>query len=125
MSAEENKALILRMFESGNQENLAETEEFIAPTIVVHDVDKPDVHGNYQGHQDFLTWFNATFSGQTTIEDITAEGDTVVVRATFHGIQKSEWNGRPAGQEVTFTGITTYRIVDGKVVESWHKHLTW
>jgi predicted ester cyclase len=75
--------------------------------------------------QDFLTWFNATFSGQTTIEDITAEGDTVVVRGTFHVTQKSEWNGRPPGHEVTFTGITTYLIADGKVVESWHKHLTW
>ena len=43
--AEENKALILRMLESGNQQNQAETEEFIAPTLVIHDVDKSEVHG--------------------------------------------------------------------------------
>ena len=57
---------------------------------------------------------------QFTIEDQIAEGDKVVTRYTWSGIHTGEFMGAPpTGKQVTFTGTVIYRIVDGKVIESW------
>jgi len=51
---------------------------------------------------------------------IFAEDDKVVIRWTFTGTQQSELMGIPAsGKEVEYTGITIYRLADGKVAETW------
>ena len=55
-----------------------------------------------------------------TIEslDEIAEGDKVVVRWTVHGTHQGVFLGiPPTGQQLTWTGMTIYRIADGKVVE--------
>jgi predicted ester cyclase len=55
------------------------------------------------------------------IEDQIAEGDKVVTRATFSGTHQGEFMGMaPTGKPVKYSGIAIDRIVDGKVVESWH-----
>ncbi len=121
MSPEENITLIQRLYEELNRGNLAGVQEFLAPDYVVHDLDNPRFLGDRQSHKEFLTRFYATFSGQTTIEDMTAAGDKVVVYKTFHGTSKAEWQGLPPGQQVTFPVIETYRIANGKIVEEWHQ----
>ncbi len=53
-----------------------------------------------------------------TIEEQISEGHTVAARWTFHGTQTREFQGRPAtGAEVTVTGISIFRIRDGKICE--------
>ncbi len=55
-----------------------------------------------------------------TAEDIIAEGDKVVVRGTISGTHKGEFMGIPAtGKEGRVTGISTFRLADGKVCEGW------
>jgi steroid delta-isomerase-like uncharacterized protein len=50
--------------------------------------------------------------------DEIAEGDKVVVRWTVHGTHQGVFLGiPPTGKQVTWSGITIYRITDGKVVE--------
>ena len=57
---------------------------------------------------------------QFTVEDQIAEGDKVVTRYTFSGTHIAEFMGiAPTGKLITFTGVVIYRIVDGKVIESW------
>jgi predicted ester cyclase len=55
-----------------------------------------------------------------TIEDIIAEGDTVVVRQTARGTHQGDLMGiPPTGKQVSGTGITITRVVNGKAVEDW------
>jgi predicted ester cyclase len=57
-----------------------------------------------------------------TIDDPVAEGDKVVARVRWTGTHQGEYLGvAPSGKQVTYTAITIYRIVGGKVVESWQE----
>lgn len=49
-----------------------------------------------------------------------AEGEYVVSRVTYHGINKGSLRGIPAShKKVSVTATAIQRIVDGKVVEEW------
>jgi steroid delta-isomerase-like uncharacterized protein len=54
------------------------------------------------------------------IDDLIAEGDKVVARWTAQGTQTGEFQGLPpSGKVATSSGITIFRILDGRVVEEW------
>jgi predicted ester cyclase len=54
------------------------------------------------------------------IEDLIAEGDKVVARWRSRATHQGDYMGiAPAGKEVEFTGISVYRIEEGKIAESW------
>ena len=57
--------------------------------------------------------FDAFPDYHTTIEDIIAEGDKVVVRATDHFTDQRD------GKQVALTWIEILRLENGKVVEAW------
>ena len=55
------------------------------------------------------------------IDDLIVEGDKVVVRYTTTVTQVGEFMGfAPTNKEVSFTGVSIYRIVGGKIVEEWY-----
>lgn len=59
---------------------------------------------------------------KTTIEDIVATGDRVVVRATWRGTHTGTMFGHPpTGVVVQTTNIVIYRLVDGRVAEAWEE----
>lgn len=56
----------------------------------------------------------------TTIEDVIAEGDRVVVRGTDRSTHQGAFMGRPAtGRPVTSTWIEIFRMEAGRAVEGW------
>jgi hypothetical protein len=54
-----------------------------------------------------------------TIDDVIAEGDKVVVRATNRCLQESFLGVPSQGQWQTFSAIFIHRIADGVIVETW------
>jgi steroid delta-isomerase-like uncharacterized protein len=57
------------------------------------------------------------------IEDLVAEGDRVVARWTAKGTHLGDFNGMPpTGKFATSSGITIFRIADGKIVEEWSEN---
>jgi len=56
---------------------------------------------------------------QWTIEDVIAEGDKVVVRATNTCVQESFFGIPGRGRQQTFTATFIHRIADGKMLETW------
>lgn len=53
-------------------------------------------------------------------EDLLVEGDKVVARWTCRGTHQGVFRGMaPTGKRVTFTGMTLYRMAQGKIVEQW------
>lgn len=52
--------------------------------------------------------------------DIFAEDDMVATRIKYHGVHIGECAGIPAtGKEITFEALENFKVVDGKIVESW------
>jgi predicted ester cyclase len=56
----------------------------------------------------------------STIEDIIAEGDKVVAHWRSRATHEGNYMGiAPTGNRVEFTGISVYRIEEGKIAQSW------
>lgn len=52
--------------------------------------------------------------------DIFAENGMVATRIKYHGIHTGECSGIPAtGKEITFEALENFKVIDGKIVESW------
>ena len=57
---------------------------------------------------------------EATVEDVVAESDRVVVRATVRGTHAGPFLGvEPTGERIEMTGIRIFRIEDGKIAEIW------
>ena len=55
-----------------------------------------------------------------TLDDIVAEGDKVAIRNTVSGTHKGPVVGIAAtGKGATWTGMSFYRLVAGKITEDW------
>ncbi|UCH32117.1 MAG: ester cyclase [Candidatus Bathyarchaeota archaeon] len=114
---EENKAIIRKAVEAVNKRNLAMIDELIAPDYVDHTnpIGSPE---------DVKQFYTAIFEGfpdfRRTIEDILAEGDKVWIRTTVTGTHTGQFRGlAPTGKKIIIRTATIFRIVDGKIVESW------
>jgi steroid delta-isomerase-like uncharacterized protein len=125
MSTEENKATVRRWIEEGwNQRNWAVFDELAASNWIYHDPSLPNV----PTLEDYKRWAteirNAFPDNHSTIEDMIAEGDQVVVRGTFRGTNTGDIVAPmplPAtGKDVIVTGITIVRFAGGKGVEVWN-----
>ncbi len=120
MSTGQNKALALRIFEEvWNQGNLAAVDELTAPNLVFHNA--AQMHYAPEGFKQFVMIYRHAFPDtHFTVEDVIAEGDTVVARWSVRGTHKGELLGiPPTGKQITVTGITINLIANGKSVETW------
>ena len=106
MSAEENKAILHRLYdEAFTRWNLPVIDELFSPEYVGHEL-PPGTPPGPAGVQELYAGIRAAFPGITlSAKDIIGEGDKVVVRWTA--------NHAPV------TGIASYRLQDGKIVERW------
>ena len=123
MSALDNKALMRRWVEALNNGTWREAADVVyTTTFVLHDPMAPPGLVGPQGVKDYLydPWFAAFPDAQFTIEDLIAEGDKVVGRATLRGTHRGALMGiAPTGKHVTVTGIAIYRVEEGKIAEMW------
>jgi steroid delta-isomerase-like uncharacterized protein len=122
MHPEERKAFIRRFYEEvWNRRNYAAAQEFFADNSVRHEL-SGSVHGGPEGiARNAAAWCTAFPDTVCTVDDVIAEGDTVVARWTMTATYQGQWRGIPAkGQSIRFQGVNLYRIVDGKIAEVWN-----
>jgi predicted SnoaL-like aldol condensation-catalyzing enzyme len=113
MSIETNKAIVKRFFEEVfNKRNLALAEEFIAPTYTNHS-SPIQISGPQGAKRTIAAELEAFPDLHTTIEDILAEGDKVVVRCT------DRFTNQPDGRKISLTWIEILRLENSKAVEAW------
>ncbi len=123
MSAEENKAVVRRLFdEVVNQGNLAVLDELVTDDIVTH-TPVPGITPDREGSRQFLGVYLTAFPTQhTEVHDVIAEKDRVVVRHTHHVTHGGEFMGMPpSGREATVAGIEIFRVANGRIAEMWHQ----
>jgi steroid delta-isomerase-like uncharacterized protein len=119
MSTEDNKTLVIGYIESLNQKKLT-LEEFIAPGVVFHDPGMPEATDLATVQRFVADSFNAFPDTKSTVEDLVAEEDRVVLRYSSRMTHQRDFMGIPAtGKQLMTSGIAIYRIAAGEIQEEW------
>jgi predicted ester cyclase len=106
-----------------NQDDETQFDDLIQiPGYVHHETDKPDVV--FTSYDQLDAGFDAaqttTPDVQYTINRIFAKGDEVMVQWTALGTFLGDYGSiEPTGEQISYSGITIYRLENGKIVESW------
>jgi predicted ester cyclase len=114
MSIETNKTVARRLWEEViNQRRLELFEEIIAADAVDETGNTPGREGFYEHGQ----WFIETIDQlRTTVTDMVAEGDRVIVFWTAEGIQRGPLYGvPPTGRPFTLHAISWITFRDGQI----------
>jgi len=120
--SEQNKTIVRRLFdELWNKGNLPVADELIAPTYTHHDASTPDLGRGPESEKKRVTLYRTAFSDlRLTVEDMIAEGETVVARWSCRGAHKGDLNGiAPTGKQFVISGVSIVRFAGGKMVEGW------
>jgi steroid delta-isomerase-like uncharacterized protein len=120
-----NKKIVRRYFEEVlTAGNLALIEELISQNYVSQYPAGYELGGGPEDVRQIVTSVRRAFPDvHFTVEDLIAEGEKVVCRWTFQGVQEGDFMGIPAtGRKATVMGIAVYRVVKGQIAEAW---FTW
>jgi steroid delta-isomerase-like uncharacterized protein len=120
--SEQNKTVVRRLVEElWNKGNLPVADELIAPTYTHHDPSTPDFGRGPESEKKRATLYRTAFSDlRLTVEDMIAEGETVVARWSCRGAHKGDLNGiAPTGKQFVISGVSVVRFTGGKMVEGW------
>jgi steroid delta-isomerase-like uncharacterized protein len=120
VSVEENKAVVLRAFEEINRGDLDAASGCVAPDLALN--------GEQIGREAYKRRDEAMRAAfpdlRYDIEDLVAEGDTVVARWRMTGTHEGALAGPtmsvpPSGKRIDVWGMSLCRIEGGKVTENW------
>ena len=120
--SEQNKTVVRRLFdELWNKGNLQVADEIIAPTYQHHDASTPDLGKGPEGEKKRVNLYRGAFNDfRLNIEDLFADGETVVARWSCRGVHKGDLNGiAPTNKQFAITGVTICRLTNGKIVEGF------
>jgi steroid delta-isomerase-like uncharacterized protein len=116
---EQNKAIAKRAFEKVLSDGHFElAEELYAKDFINHGIHR---NATLEEDQAALKGWHQAFSDISIVpEKLIAEGDLVTVYWIARGTNTGTGNGLPAtGKKAELSGITIWRIVDGKIKEEW------
>lgn len=83
-------------------------------------------HGVGSGIEAIRGFYDAVWGAfpdaRLEIEDVVSEGDRVACRYAMKATHQGPFQGIPAtGRQITLTGITILRLVNGRCVERWNQ----
>jgi steroid delta-isomerase-like uncharacterized protein len=121
MAADDNKAAARRFFEEGwNKGDAAQLKAFLGDTFLSHNPSGFAIQSSDDYCRGVAAYRTAFPDLVTSVEDVIAEGDRVVVRGTDRGTHQGEFMGTAASDRlVTTTWIEIFRMESGKAVEGW------
>lgn len=116
---ERKKQLVREGIEAINHGDAERLGDLVADDVIMHGQGGQDISG-----VDTVvpaTVNNAAFPDRTLeIEQLVAEGDTVVARMRFIGTHEGDMHGvEPTNEEIDIRVISMYRVKDGQLVEGW------
>jgi len=120
--SENNKVVVRRLLdEVWNKGNLSLVDELFTPNFEFHDASTPDLGRGPESEKKRVTLYRNAFPDlRLTIEDMIAEGETVVTRWTCRGTHKGDLSGiAPTGKQITISGITVGRFANGKIAQGY------
>jgi predicted ester cyclase len=117
-SVEENKEIARRFLDLVSEDNVEELCRLITPSWTLHGGPPGGLPPGPAGMRELFRSFGA-IEQRWTIDDVIAEKDKVVVRATNHCRQESFLGVPSHGKPQTFTATFIHRIADGEIDETW------
>lgn len=116
-----NKATIRRFIDrSMNRRDAAAAADFCIGNLGWHGGAMGEAHDLETYQRQMETLFRAFPDLYVELADAVAEGDRVSVRARLTGTHRGYFRGvAPTGKRIHSTGASTYRVVDGRIVEEW------
>lgn len=125
---ERNIETMRNLFAAINAGEFNRISSYANEDFVRHDLTGaiPGVEGQ-AGATDFIRNLHTSIEGLTLeIIDIFGSGDRVAVRFVAKGKHTGELFGMPAtGRNVEFNNVNIYRLVDGRISETWQLADSW
>ncbi len=121
MAADENKKLIHTFYTRlWNRWDMACVPEILSEDISFRGSLGDEKRG-HRGFIDYVEFIRAAFPDfHNTVEELIAEGDTVVARLTYRGTHAGPLFGVPAsGNRIEYAGVAIFRIDGGKIADVW------
>lgn len=121
MSTETNRAVVQRYFnEVWNEGQLDVLGEVVAADVVLHANGRPPEVGIDRWRRGMQRFRSAFPDVTIATDELIADGDRVVVRATIRGTHRGPLMGvAPTGTAVIVTALVVLRLTDGKIAEEW------
>ena len=113
----DNKALARRFLDLVSADDIAGLDEIIAPTWTLHG-GPPLLPRGPEGMRQLFATFGH-IEQRWTIDDVIAEGDKVVVRATNTVAQDSFFGVPSHGRVQVFTATFVHHVADGRIQQTW------
>jgi steroid delta-isomerase-like uncharacterized protein len=118
---DQNKEIARRFDDAFNAGDVEAMAGIVAEDFVLH----PSSPGQDSGREalyEAMRMYGTAFPDlRSTVENIVAEGDRVVLHGIASGTNTGEMMGMPAtGKPATFGYIDINRIADGRIAELWH-----
>jgi predicted ester cyclase len=121
-----NKAIIQRYFEAYNNKNEAIFDEIIAPDYIDHGNSGRGIAGAKNDLKFSLDKFS----------DINYTTEAIIASAAYPDLVGTYWKGSltpnvttsetlQSSKIIEYTGVSIYRIQNGKMVETWHVVEGW
>jgi predicted ester cyclase len=128
MPARENKELLGKVISAWNElggdviKINSLYDKYYSRGYVFHTLHHGDLNLE-QSVQSMVTFMSEYEDFHYFINDILAEGDKVVFSYTYQATIKATFMGiHAAGKQIAVKGVEIYRIVGGKIAESWDFH---
>lgn len=118
--SEENKAIVRGIYEAMNSGDLSGLAETISDSFVDHE-ELPGYPPTKEGTLQFFRALRDAFPDfRVNVEDMVAEDDKVIIRATMRGTHSGDFMGIAAtGKQVQVPMADFLRLENGKVLEHW------
>lgn len=119
MLEQDNKGIIARLYEEvWNGGDLALADELMAPDFVCRGTrGKTLDREEFKGYVDKL---RNDLNFRHTVEELVAEGDTVVAQLRGHGEADRRFFGLNLGRKrLDATGVAIWKLHDGRITERW------
>lgn len=120
--SEQNKAVIRRLIdEVWNRRAFDAADELFAPEAIIYESGVALPGAGPAAVKQLIGAICTAFPDiRTTIDDMIAAGDKVVLRWSSLGTHQDVIQGiAPTNKKVAANGIAIYRFADGEVVEEW------
>jgi steroid delta-isomerase-like uncharacterized protein len=111
-------AFIQALFTDGD---LGAVDRYLDPNMVNHDRPFPGASDGPEGMRQAAAMFRRALPDwHSEVEQLVAEGDTVVERFTASGTHRGELMGVPGtGKVIVLQGIQMFRVKGDRIVERW------
>lgn len=123
MTPEENKAIIMKLFDEViNTHNFHLASQYLTPEFKRFDLCRlfPDRAGLNAVNEHMSMWTTGVPDLIVEPVHVFAGEDCVCVRYLAQGTHTGEILGKPGtGKRLRLEGVNIYRLVDGKVAETW------